>query len=72
MGFCEASAAPCFTMVDEPRGSLHVQLASPFFCFELPLVAASHTHLLPFLFPFSPPPAIGRTKGGVSHLLPWP
>ena len=39
MGFCEASATPCFTMVDEQRGSLHVQLASPFFCFELPLVA---------------------------------
>ena len=31
MGFCEASAAPCFAMVDEPRGSCYTYNWLPLF-----------------------------------------
>ena len=48
---------------DMPRFATARLDPHPFFFFfspRLPLVAASHTHLLPFLCPLSPPSAIGR------------
>ena len=69
---CENSAAVHKTCPGSPLLAwIHI-LSFFFFSPRLPLVAASHTHLLPFLCPLSPQSAISPYKTGALGLATTP